>query len=668
MVVRCSSLLVWLVLLCGLIHAQWKPLRTGGGGWMTGMHLHRSGDVIYARSDVGSAYRWDEAKREWTNVVTAQAMPSTDVHWSRHSGVLSIVSAPSESNVAYLAYQDTIYRSDNRGDVWRRTSLPSMLMSPNDDQSKLSGERLGVDPENPNVVYFGSINNGLWKTTDGGKTWKSLRSVPSGTKDRGIRQVLFDSSSSKDGMTRVIYVIVDGEGVFRSTDGGATWKNVGLNVDRPNFYDAEISADGTLYVCGVDESGRTIAVQRFRQERWERIFNATGHAIGEIALDPLNENRAVLLTHGFNQTFITQNLHSDQPTWKPLGHERRADHVPWLAWTEGNWFSLGEVAFDPQIPDRLWIAEGTGVWRTSSIGPNTLVWEEVTVGQEHLVSNDIISLPGGRVITAHWDRPLFLHSDVDQFPKQHQPSRRFNSAWSLDRNPEDPDFVVAIIEDHRYCCYDEAHRDSGFSTDGGETWQRFESFPTFRGKDSVHGQIAVSAGTRENLVWLPVWNSMPYVTKDGGKTWASRELPGNSGNCCIAAPWFQRECLAADRVAAGRFYIYDWAGGHLFQTNDGGDSWKRFDEVLPKWSYHGKLRSVRGREGHLWFAPGQQESVAAIGGLLRTTDGGQTWRQLANTNEVLNLALGKEAPNSHVPDNLHSRTCRGRVRLLSFHR
>lgn len=617
---------------------------------MTGLHLHPSGAPVFARSDVGSAYRWDETRKSWTNIVTAFSMPDDEIHWSKHAGVLSIVSAPSDARIAYLAYHDGIFRSRDAGEHWERTNLPATPMRPNDDSSKLSGERLSVDPVNPAIVFFGSINTGLWRTADGGDSWRRVKAIPAGTEDRGVRQIQFDPSSSRSEQTPRVLVMVDGEGVYETKDGGSSWNRTELPVEKPNFYDSEISAAGTLYVCGVDATGRTMDVRRYDGDSWQRVFGNTGHAIGEIALDPFDSNRALLMTHGFDQTFVTLDLANTKPTWEQRRHDREAKNIPWLAWTEGGWFSLGEVAFDPKRKNQLWIAEGTGVWRTSDLEDEVITWSEVTLGQEHLVSNDIVSLPDERALTAHWDRPLFVHERLDEFPSRHQPTQRFNSAWSLDRTPSDPDFIVAIIEDHRYCCYDDGqHRNSGYSEDGGKTWTTFESFPTFRDKESIHGQIAVSADNRDNLVWLPAWNSMPYVTHDRGKTWTRVELPGNSGNCCIAAPWFQRECLVADRIRPATFYIYDWAAGHLFQTSDGGTSWSSVSSVLPQWCYHAKLRSVPTKRDHLWFAPAQQESVSSIGGLLRSTDGGKTWLEIDGTVEVLNIAVGKQAAEATYP-------------------
>jgi hypothetical protein len=145
------------------INGEWKTLKTGAGGWLTGLHIHPSGSPIYTRSDVGGAYRFEEDTESWTQLVTVESMPESDIYWDAYAGVLSIVSAPSDENVAYMAFYNTIYKSDNKGNQWQRTNFPTIEIRPNDDSSKLSGERLAVDPQDPEHVYFGSIDDGLTK-------------------------------------------------------------------------------------------------------------------------------------------------------------------------------------------------------------------------------------------------------------------------------------------------------------------------------------------------------------------------------------------------------------------------------------------------------------------------------------------------------------------------
>ena len=151
------------------------------------------------------------------------------------------------------------------------------------------------------------------------------------------------------------------------------------------------------------------------------------------------------------------------------------------------------------------------------------------------------------------------------------------------------------------------------------------------------------------MVWLPGDYRNPFVTFDKGENWIEVNLPGSSDNCCLDGPWFKRKALAADKVASGKFYIYDWGSGDVFVSNDGGSNWNRNAAVLPAWSYNGKIISVNEHEGHLFFCNGPEDAEDFIEGLLRSTDGGATWEELPQTNKVLNVSVGKAAPQSSYP-------------------
>ncbi len=637
-------------------NGSWKVLKTGAGGWMTGMNIHPTGEPVYARSDVGSAYRWDEATKEWTNIVNADNVPASDLHWSKQYGVLSLVSAPSNKNIAYMAYYNCIYRSTNKGDTWTRTAFPNVFMPPNDDKSKYSGERIAVDPVNENVVYFGSINNGLYVTQNGGQTWNQIGAIPLGTTDRGVSQLLFDpSGGSTNGKSNVIYVVVDGAGVYRSTNGGSTWTNIsnGIGITTAQFGDVDISPNGMFYTC-VSDGGSNHAIKRYYNGTWSTVTPPTSLLLNDIACDPTNSNRIFAKSLGGGPFFSSTNATAASPSWNSHTHSRdyNASDVKWHAWTEHGWISVGEMVVDPVQTNRLWLAEGVGVFRTTDIYDGDMGWISVSNGQEHMVSNDLVVLNNNTLIQAFWDRPMFVRdpSNLDDYPVRHYPSSRFSSTWDMGVTPADPNFVVAITEDHRYCCYaDGLHRNSGYSMDGGQTWTRFGSMPDPTNDYGIFGNISVASNDINNIVWLPTGNRMPFYSTNRGATWTQVTIPGNSGNCCITAPWFIRKVLVADNVLANTFYIYDFGNGKVYRSTNGGASWTTRSSTLPAYAYHAKLRAVPGKAGHLIFSRGQEQAEGNMKGIYHSTDGGATWNLLSNTDKTLNVAVGKEAPGSNYP-------------------
>jgi photosystem II stability/assembly factor-like uncharacterized protein len=87
------------------------------------------------------------------------------------------------------------------------------------------------DPSRPLVFYFGAVNGGVWKTTNGGQTWRnvsdrqsdisSVGAIAVAPSDPNVVYVGTGESQPREDLTY-------GTGVYRSTDGGATWKHLGL--------------------------------------------------------------------------------------------------------------------------------------------------------------------------------------------------------------------------------------------------------------------------------------------------------------------------------------------------------------------------------------------------------------------------------------------------------
>jgi len=647
--------LLTLLLLSTNFNAQtsvWQPVKTGAGGWITGMDIHPSGDPIYCRSDVGSAYRFNAEENIWVNIVNANTLEEEEVNWQFYAGVLSIVAAPSNADVAYMAYSNGVFRSDDRGDSWTKTNLPITEIPANDDSSKYCGERLAVDPRDENVVYFGSINDGLWRSEDGGNSWQEISTISAGEINRGVRQVVFDASSDVlNGLTSAIYVTVDGEGIYISDDAGENWTLTGTEVvggTIPHFYDSEISSTGVFYTTIIDGSTfNTQGIWRFDGE-WTQIFT-DAYGYNELAVDPFNPNRLVLQSEGFTETRVSLNAESENPTFSSIGVTHAEESITWMGWIDYTWFVQGECMFDPNTPDKLWKANGVGTWADDNFDNTEINWVERSNGQEHLVANDIKALPDGKAIAVYWDRPVFHHEDLDEYPAVHQPTNRFNSAWDLSVSADDPLYVVGVIEDHRFCCYDDQTRNSGYSEDGGETWTPFATQPGNGPNEQIWGVMSVAATDKDNIIWVPANGGFPYYTLDRGNTWFQSDLPGASNDCCLNGFFWSRRLLTSDKVADDTFYMYDWGAGHVFKTTDGGVSWEKYSEALSSYAFNGKITAVPEHEGHLLFSRGPEQSVDFIHGLRLSEDGGQTWTEFTNTTEVLNVAVGKAAPEAEYP-------------------
>ena len=94
----------------------WKPMRIGGGGWVVGMDIHPTeSGLMYARTDVAGAYRWEPDTEMWTQVVTVRSLPDAYVGYSRYRGVDSLVAAPADPDMAYMAYEGEVFRQHGSG-------------------------------------------------------------------------------------------------------------------------------------------------------------------------------------------------------------------------------------------------------------------------------------------------------------------------------------------------------------------------------------------------------------------------------------------------------------------------------------------------------------------------------------------------------------------------
>src|SRR5262245_34050397 len=386
----------------GVASYTWKPLRVGGGGYVTGLDVSANGATMAVRTDTYGGYGRDSP---WRQGGTASSMPAAGGNTAASAGVYGIRVAPNDPTRLYMSYRGSIYHSDTRGYTWVRTVFGPAPMDAN-DEFRTFGEKMAVDPANADVAYAGTPENGLYRTLNAGASWQRITAVPAsqGTSSGfpGITGIVFDRNSGTiSGRTRQVYASSYGNGVWVTIDGGTTWGRIpgGPNTVRH----ADVAADRVYYATTDDGAPNT--VWRYAGV-WKNITPPGGMVWHTVACDPFTVNRVVLGSDGgyLNQSF-TRGDGWNGVNWAV---NRLAPDIPWLSWTNESFMSSGSMRFDPLTPTRLWFSEGIGVWRTFvGGGAPAITWISTTLGIEQLVANSIAAPPGGKPVVGSWDRPLF---------------------------------------------------------------------------------------------------------------------------------------------------------------------------------------------------------------------------------------------------------------------
>lgn len=179
-------------------------------------------------------------------------------------GARNIGSAVMSGRIAALAVQHegdrlTIYVGAASGGIWKSTNGGTTFKPVFDKQDVQSIGALAIDPKNPKVIWAGtgepwtrnsvSIGNGIYKSTDGGETWANM-GLPESER---IAKIIIDPTNSN-----TVYACVPGKlwsdsndrGLYRTTDGGASWTKIlgGPNASTGcSMITMDPAAPGTLF-------------------------------------------------------------------------------------------------------------------------------------------------------------------------------------------------------------------------------------------------------------------------------------------------------------------------------------------------------------------------------------------------------------------------------------
>ncbi|HEX8325443.1 MAG TPA: discoidin domain-containing protein [Tepidisphaeraceae bacterium] len=607
----------------------WNNVAINGGGFVDGLvYSPAQKGLLYARTDVGGAYRWNATNGTWIPLNDALTRAE-----SQSIGVLSIAADPSNANNVYeavgqytasWAQNAGILYSSDKGTTWGRTTLPIKLGG--NESGRGTGERLQVDPNQGTNLLLGTTVDGLWKSGDSGRTWARDANFPAAS----TTFVLYDKRSATAGnATKTIYVGVNsttGTNLYRSTDGGTTWGTV-PNAPTAGLlaYQAAMDSAGTLYVTyanSVGPNGATAgAVWKLNTGTgaWTNITPPTGQGgYAGVSVDAARPGTVIVTT--LNRWYPHDDIFRSTnggTSWTSLWTSTTTfdtSSAPYVKTMTPHW--LADIEIDPFSSGTAFFGTGYGVFSSTNITAAdtgaAVKWSFTNKGLEETVPTAIISPPtGAHLLTVIGDFDGFRNDDLTVSPAGGRFSPTMGTTTGLDFAQNNPSLLVRT-------------GGSGlgyYSLDGGTTWTAMAK-PTGA---TAGGKVAVSADG-STFVWAATGAAVSYSTNRGASWTASTGIPTG------VRP-------VADRVTSSRFYAYDPATGYAYVSNDGGKTFAVTVTNLPK--NGGSATAPFGKSGDVW--------IPTPAGLFRSTDGGVTFTNVGTANVAYQVGFGAAAPGNSYP-------------------
>jgi photosystem II stability/assembly factor-like uncharacterized protein len=626
--------------------------------------------VFYIGVNNGGVWKSNDYGRVWRPIFDAQPTGSI--------GALAI--APSDPNVIYvgsgeglrrpdLSTGDGVYRSSDGGNTWTHLGLregqqiPAIVVDPRDPDhifvavlghpygpsaergifrstdggrnfakvlyrdENTGGMDVVFEPGNPEVVYavlwearqgpwenaaFSGPGNGLHKSTDGGATWRPLtRGLPSVTDTLGRIGLSTCPSDPKR-----LYAVVGAEkggGIYRSDDAGESWRRVnedGRLWGRDGDFN-EVKADpnnaDVVYVANVATWKSTDAGNSFSGFRGA----PGGDDYHRLWIDP-GDSRILLLA-GDQGAVVTVN-----------GGET------WSSWYNQPTAQFYHVATDNAFPYRVCggqqesgsaCVSSRGAWGRVTVRD----WSPVAVEEYGYVASDPLDpeiVYGGRL--TRFDRRTGQVQDVAPKALRGDGYRVLRTAPVL-FSPLDPHLLYFASERVWKTADGGRHWDAISPDLSRAEWPlpssvaayatRPEAKPKRRGVVYTLAPSPLEAGR----IWAGTDDGLIHTTADGGKTWNDVTPPE-------LTPWAKVSLLEASHFdpltayAAINTFRLDDLRPHIYRTRDGGRTWTHVTEGIPDGGVVNAVREDPKRRG-LLFAGTEREVYVSF-------DDGDRWQSL----------------------------------------
>ncbi|AUC79134.1 glycosyl hydrolase [Nonlabens sp. MB-3u-79] len=650
------------------------PFRGGRSAAVTG--VPGKPNLFYFGSTGGGVWKTLDGGRTWSNI--------SDGFFGGSIGAVSV--APSDHNVIYVGGGEKtvrgnvssgygLWKTEDAGKTWTAAGLPQSRHVP----------RIAIDPNDPNTVYAAVLGNiykptderGVYKSTDGGKSWNKTLFV---NDMAGAVDLIIDPSNA-----RVLYASTwrlqrtpyslssggDGSALWKSTDYGETWKEISNN---------EGFAKGTLGIMGITvspvSSDRVYAIVENKEEGGLYRSDDAGLTWKKTNDDRSLRQRAWYYSRIYADTedidklyVVNVNYHKSTDGGKNFSSARapHGDHHDlWIAPEDPNRMIMGDdggaqitydggetwstyhnqptaqyyrVATDDSFPYRIYVAQQDNgtiriPHRTTGRSISDSDWEETAGGESaHIAidpkNNDIVYGGSYGGFLTRYNHKTKSQRAVNVWPDNPMghgaEGMKYRFQWNF------PILFSQHEPNKLYAFSNNVH----VTTNEGQSWETISpdltrndptklvssGGPITQDNTGVEYYCTIFAAAESPLnageLWVGSDDGLIHLSKDAGKNWVNITPKGMPEWAQINSIEPSRYDAATCYVAATRYKLGDFSP-YLYKTTDYGKSWEKITDGIPAEHFTRVVREDDQVQGMLY--------AGTETGLYISTNDGKSWK------------------------------------------